>query len=280
MLDWILDGVVDTLKLLPYLWITFLILEFLEHKLTKKNESVLRKSQKFGPLLGGLLGALPQCGFSTMASSLFSSRVITTGTLIAVFLATSDEMLPIMISEKAPALEMLFIVAFKVFVGIVVGFIVDFLYHRKDKKQDIHHLCEKEHCECEEEGILLSSIKHTFKIAFFILAANLILNYIIFIVGEDTFREVLLQKNVLHYFIASFVGLIPNCASSVIMTELYLSRLITIGTLMSGLLTGSGVGILVLWKANENKGENATILFLIYFVGVFVGILVDLFLSI
>ncbi len=130
MLDCLLDGLMDTLKLLPYLFVTFLLLEFLEHKLDKKNEMILEKNQKYGPLIGGILGALPQCGFSTMASSLFSSRVITMGTLIAVFLSTSDEMLPIMISEKVNILEMLKIIGCKIIVGIIIGFIVDILYQK------------------------------------------------------------------------------------------------------------------------------------------------------
>ena len=274
MIDSLLDGLLDTLKLLPYLFVTFLILEFLEHKLDKKNEKILTKNKKYGPLLGGLLGALPQCGFSTMAASLFSSRVITIGTVIAVFLATSDEMLPIMISEQVDFLIILKIIGFKVLIGMFVGFLIDFFY-RKKEKQDIHHLCEKDHCECEEDGIFLSSVKHTIKIAFFILIANLFINGLIYFIGEKTLSQILLKRNVITHFIASLFGLIPNCASSVIMTELYLSNMISIGTLLSGLLTGSGLGILVLFKSNENLKENLSILSIIYGVGVLVGILVD-----
>ena len=125
MMDCIMDGLIDTLKLLPYLLVTFLVLEFIEHKLSKKNQKVLEKNKKLGPLLGGLLGALPQCGFSSMAANLFSARVITMGTLIAVFLSTSDEMLPIMLSEKTDIKLLLGIVGFKVIVGIIIGFIID-----------------------------------------------------------------------------------------------------------------------------------------------------------
>ena len=276
MLDCILDGLIDTLKLIPYLWVTFLLLEFLEHKLDKKNEKILRKNQKLGPLIGSLLGALPQCGFSTMAASLFSSHIITMGTLIAVFLSTSDEMLPIMLSEKTSFLEILRIIGVKVLIGIIIGFLVDFLYKRKDKKEEIHHMCEKEHCDCEEEGIFLSSLKHTLKIAFFIVIANIVINSIIYWIGEESLKNLLLNKNIITYFIASLIGLIPNCASSVIMTELYLSKLISIGTLFSGLLTGSGLGILLLFRNNENQKENIQVLSIIYIVGVIVGILVDI----
>ena len=278
MLDIIMDGLIDTLKLLPYLLITFLILELLEHKLSHKNEKILSKEKKLGPIFGGLLGAVPQCGFSTVASNLFSKRVITMGTLIAVFLSTSDEMLPIMLSEKADVFTLIKIVGFKVITGIIIGFIIDIIFKSKNKEytNEIHDMCEEEHCSCEKDGIILSSIKHTLKIGLFVLLANLIINFIIFKVGEDTLSKLLLQKNILTYFCASLIGLIPNCASSVIMTELYLSKLITVGNLLSGLLTGSGLGILLLFKTNKNLKENILILSIIYFVGVILGLLVDL----
>ena len=276
MLDCLLDGLIDTLKLLPYLLVTFLILELLEHKLKGNNEKLLKKNKKFGPVVGGILGALPQCGFSSMAANLFSGRVITMGTIIAVFLSTSDEMLPIMLGENVDIMLLLKIVGFKVLIGIIVGYIVDLLYKKKqDKHMHIHELCEEEHCSCEKDGIILSSIKHTLKIGLFVLIANLAINLIIYYVGEDNLKNVLLNKNIFTYFISSLIGLIPNCASSVIMTELYLSNLITLGNLLSGLLTGSGLGILLLFKTNKNFKENILIMSIIYFVGVFVGIIVD-----
>ena len=277
MLDCLLDGLLDTLKILPYLLITFILLEFLEHKLNKKNEKILAKTKKGGPILGGLLGALPQCGFSSMAASLFSSRVITMGTLIAVFLSTSDEMLPVMISEKVNILLVLKIIGFKVLVGIIVGFIIDLIYRKKKEEHEhIHDLCEDEHCDCEHDGIFLASIKHTLKIGLFILIANIIINIIIFKLGEDRLGSILLHHNVLTYFLASLVGLIPNCAGSVVITQLYLSKLISVGTLVSGLLTGSGIGILLLFRTNKHIKENVSILGIVYFVGVIVGLIVDI----
>lgn len=277
MLDTLLDGIIDTLKLLPYLLITFIILELIEHKFSDKNEKLLSKNKKFGPFLGGVLGAFPQCGFSAMASNLFSNRVITVGTLIAVFLSTSDEMLPIMISEKTDILLLLKIVGFKLIIGIIIGYIIDLIYKRKldDKHEDIHHMCEEEHCECSKHGIILSSLVHTLKIGLFVLIANLLINILIYKIGEDNLSNLLLRKNMFTYFISSLIGLIPNCASSVIMTELYLSKLISIGNLLSGLLTGSGLGILLLFKTNKDFKENISILSIIYFIGVIVGIIVD-----
>ena len=277
MEDCLLDGLLDTLKLLPYLLVTFLLLEFIEHKLSKKNQKVLSNNKKYGPFFGGLFGALPQCGFSSMAANLFSARVITIGTLIAVFLSTSDEMLPIMISERVDILVLFKIIGFKVLVGIVVGFIIDLIYRRElAKKEEISSICEHDHCDCDHDGIILSSIKHTLKIGLFILIANLLINIVIFKVGEDNVSNLLLHGNILTYFLSSLVGLIPNCAGSVIITELYLANMITIGTMLAGLLTGSGLGILLLFKTNKNLKENLTVLSIIYFVGVIIGMIVDL----
>ncbi len=275
MLDVLLDALLDTLKLLPYLLVTFILLELLEHKLNKKNEKLLGKYSKGGPLIGSILGALPQCGFSAMAANLFSSKIITKGTLIAVFLSTSDEMLPIMLGEKIAFIDILKIIGFKVFIGIIVGFIVDLIYQDKNKKNVIHDLCEHEHCDCEEDGIFLASLKHTLKIGFFVLFANILIGGIIYFVGEESLKSILYNKNIFNHFVAGLVGLIPNCASSVVLTELYISHLITLGTLLSGLLTGSGLGILLLFKTNKNIKENITILSIIYLVGVVVGIIID-----
>ena len=276
MLDSIIDAFIDTIKMIPYLFVAFLILEFLEHKLSHKNEDVLKKNKKYGPIIGGILGGLPQCGFSTMAASLFSSKVITMGTIVAVFLSTSDEMLPIMISESVSITTILTIIGFKILIGIMVGLVVDFIIKKKYEKEHIHDLCSKDHCDCDHDGLFKSSLKHTIKITFFILIANVFINLIIFLIGEDILKQFLEGGNIFTYFISSLIGLIPNCASSVIITELYLSNLISIGTLFSGLLTGSGLGLLLLFRNNDNKVENFTILGIIYFVGVFVGLLIDI----
>ncbi len=278
MIESLQDALLDTLKIIPYLFVTFIIMELIEHKLNKKNQKLLMDNQKYGPIVGGLLGSLPQCGFSTMASNLFSNKVITIGTVVAVFLATSDEMLPIMLSENISFLTIIKIIGFKVLIGIIVGLIVDLLYKRKVNNETIgiHEMCESSSCGCEEKGIIISSLIHTLKIGVFILFANVIINLAIFKIGEENLSSILLNKNIITYFIASIIGLIPNCASSVIITELYLNELITTGVLLSGLLTGSGLGILLLFKENKNLKENLVVLSIIYFVGVTVGIIVDL----
>ena len=278
MIDCIVDGLLDTLKLLPYLFITFVLLEYIEHKLSKKNQKVLEKNKKVGPFFGGILGALPQCGFSTMGANLYANKVITMGTLIAIFLSTSDEMLPIMLGENVNILFILKVIGFKVLVGIIIGFIVDLIYRKKNNNvnEEIGHMCNDEHCHCDHNNIFIAGLVHAIKIALFILVANLFINLIIYYVGEDKISNILMHNNILTYFGASLIGLIPNCASSVIMTELYLNNLISIGNLIAGLLTGSGLGILLLFKSNKNIKENISILSIIYIVGVVFGIIVDI----
>ena len=170
------------------------------------------------------------------------------------------------------------IILFKIIVGITIGLIVDIIYKKEQEKPSnhIHETCEHDHCNCKEDGIFLSSLKHTLKIFIFILIANIIINTIIFFIGEDNLSNILLHKNIFTYFIASLIGLIPNCASSVIITELYLSKMITIGHLLAGLLPGSGLGILLLFKTNKNLKENLIILSIVYIVGVLLGIVVDI----
>lgn len=275
----LLDGLIDVLKLIPFLFIAFLILEYIEHKMSKKNKDILSKNKKVGPLVGSLLGAFPQCGFSSLATNLFSSRVITLGTLIAVYLSTSDEMLPLMIAEKINLLTIIKIIGTKFIIGLIFGYIIDLIYrkHKKDEKIDshIHDMCHDHDCHCED-GIFKSSIIHTLKISLYIFIATILIGTAIYFIGEDNIKNILKHGNILTYFLASFIGLIPNCASSVIVTELYLNNMISVGTLLSGTLTGAGVGLLILFKENKNIKENLIIVSIIYFVGVLIGFLVDL----
>ena len=276
MIDLLLDAFLDTIHLIPFLLVTFLLLELIEHRFKNKSKKTLTKSKRFGPIVGALLGAFPQCGFSAVVSNLFSSRVVTMGTVIAVFLSTSDEMLPMMIAEKSNIKELSLILISKVIIGMIIGLIVDLIINKSEEKEHVHELCEHDHCDCEHHGVIVSSITHTLKITLFIFIANLLVGFIIETIGEEKLQEILLNKNIFKYFVASLVGLIPNCASSVILTQVYLDGLVTLGTLLSGLLTGSGIGILILFKQNKNLKENMSILGVIYTVGVVVGIIADL----
>ena len=269
----------DTAKLIPFLLLAFLLLEFIEHKMSNKSKKILIKNQKYGPVIGSILGAFPQCGFSVMATNLFNGRVITIGTLIAIYLSTSDEMLPLLISNGTSFKTILGIILSKVVIGMLFGFILDIIYCKKNKvsevKEEIHEICHEENCHCED-GIIKSSLKHTISIIFFILIANLLINSFVHYIGEEKISMFISSSNYFTYFLSSLIGLIPNCASSVIITELYLSEMITLGTMLSGVLTGSGIGILVLFRTNKDLKENLLILSLIYLIGVVSGIIVDL----
>lgn len=274
MKEIILDTLIDSLKLIPFLLVAFLLLEYIEHKMNKKTEKMIQKSGKFGPFIGGILGIFPQCGFSVMATNLYGARIITIGTLISIYLTTSDEMLPILISKNVEISVILKIILVKLLVGITVGFICDLIF--KKSKNDIESFCNEEHCDCNH-SIFKSSLKHTINILLFILVFSFILNTLIYYIGEDKLSSLFTQNIFLGPIISSLIGLIPNCASSVIITELYLDSIISAGSMLSGLLTGSGIALLILFKINDNLKENIKILSIIYLVGVVTGIIMNLF---
>lgn len=285
-LEVLLDTGIDALKLLPFLFITYLIMEYIEHKTGDKTKNIIKKSGKWGPVFGAILGIFPQCGFSAAAANLYAGRVITLGTLIAIFLSTSDEMLPILISEAAPIDVILKILATKLVIGIIAGIVIDFVgqaFRKKKERQkkeetveEIGHICEHEHCHCEKEGIFKSSIKHTLNIFVFIIIISLVMNIAIYFIGEENISNLILNMPVVGPLIAGLVGLIPNCASSVILTQLYLQNVISVGSMIGGLLVGSGIGILILFRVNENFKENVKIVTILYLIGVLSGIIIDL----
>lgn len=276
MTDIILDTLIDTLKLIPFLFITFLIIEVIEHKLNNKN--IISKSKKYGPLIGSLLGAIPQCGFSVMATNLYITRIITLGTLISIYLSTSDEMLPILISENINITTIIVIILIKVIFAIIYGVIIDLILSKKQRKQEKENysICDEEHCHCEK-GIFIPALKHTLNITIFIMIITFIINIIFSFVGEDILSKILLKNSIFSPFITSLIGLIPNCASSVMLTELYINNAINVSSLISGLLTGSGAALLILFKSNKNIKENIKILFILYILGVLSGIILELF---
>ena len=276
MKEVILDTIIDSLKLIPFLLVAFLIIELLEHKLNNKTKNIITKSKKVGPIIGSLLGVIPQCGFSVMATNLYITRIITLGTLISIYLSTSDEMLIIMISEKVEISLILKILLIKILFGIVYGLIIDKIINKKKKdKETNYELCDEEHCDCNH-SILLSAIKHTLHITLFIFIITLIINTIFTLLGDNYLSKILLNNSILSPFITSLIGLIPNCAASVILTELYLNSTISLGALIGGLLTSSGSSLLVLIKNNKNQKENLSIILLLYALGVLSGIIIEL----
>lgn len=279
---------IEAVKLVPFLFLTYLAMEYLEHKTGDKAKSMVKKAGKWGPFIGGLAGAVPQCGFSAAASNLYAGRVITLGTLIAIFLSTSDEMLPILISAQMPMRTIAGVLLVKILIGAAAGFVIDRVMHKKEEhhhhhhdhdqeQSHIHELCEHEHCNCEK-GIVRSAIKHTLQITFFIIIITFLLHLVMEFVGEDALAKLILNQPLLGPVLAGLVGLIPNCASSVVLTQLYVENAMSLGAMMAGLLVGSGVGLLVLFRVNHDRNENLKILGLLYLIGVVVGIVIELIL--
>lgn len=274
------ETVLDSIKLLPFLFITYLIMEYIEHKTSNKVKETIKKSGKYGPILGGIVGIFPQCGFSVSATNLYAARVITLGTLMSVYLTTSDEMLPILLTEAVSIATILEILGIKLVIGIVAGLIIDFVMRRlkkQEQEQNIEELCEHEHCHCEE-GIVKSAVKHSINILIFIFIITLIINIIIALVGEETIANIISHNIILGPIIAGIIGLIPNCASSVILTELFIEQVISMPILISGVAVNAGVGLLVLFKTNKNVKENTKIVSLLYIIGVISGIILEIIL--
>lgn len=277
MWDAILDALLDTAKLVPFLFLTYIIMECLEHKAGEGVRTLIKRAGRFGPVIGGVLGIVPQCGFSAAASNLYAGRMITLGTLMAIYLSTSDEMLPILISERAPMGDILKILLAKAVIGCLAGVAIDFLMRRRkpEEHNHIHDICEHENCHCEQ-GILRSALTHTAKISLFVFLIGTALNLLLQLVGDEALSGLILNHPVLGPVLAGLVGLIPNCAGSVVITQLYLQGALEFGGTMAGLLTGSGVGLLVLFRVNHDKKESLRILGLLYGIGVLAGILAGL----
>lgn len=280
MKEIIIETIIDSLKILPFLFITFLIMEFFEHKMNNKTKNSIKKAGKLGPLLGGILGAFPQCGFSASATNFYATRIISLGTLISIYLSTSDEMLPIFLSEQVEFSVIMKILGIKLVIAIIAGFIIDLVIRLsskgKDEEEKIIDLCEHDKCHCHEEGIFKSSLKHTLNILVYIFIVTLLINIIVEFVGQDNIANFIGNNTVLGPVVSSLVGLIPNCAASVIITNLYIQNVINAASLIAGLLTGAGVGLIILFRTNKNVKQNIGIMALIYGIGVFSGIVLQL----
>ena len=279
ILDALLDTLIDGLKLLPFLFLTYLLMEYVEHKMSTKSQGLLKSAGKTGPLWGAVLGIMPQCGFSAAASNLYAGRIITMGTLIAIYLSTSEEMLPILISEAVSYKLILLVLLIKVVIGMIAGFLIDYVIARRSKGKkieiNVHHFCEHGHCHCGK-GILKPAVNHTLKIFLFILLISAALNLAIAYLGTEALAGFILNKPVIGELLAGLIGLIPNCAASVVITQLYLEGALTLGTMTAGLLVGAGVGLLVLFRVNDNKKENFTIVGLLYGIGVVAGMIINM----
>mgnify|MGYP004566887175 FL=1 len=282
-LDSLLDGLKDGAWSLPVLFVAYLLMELLERS-QKLNEEILHGySHRAGPLLGGLLGVVPQCGISGAAATLFSTGSVTVGTMLAVFFATSDEMLPIMLSSVADGdirlSSILLIVLGKAALGVALGYLADLLLTKYIRSQkNIHGFCEREHCACDEEegSVFVSALKHTLKIAVMLIAVNVVLNFVLGMIGVERLSGSVLNRPVIGEILLALVGLIPNCSVTVVITESYLSGLIGLGGLFAGLLSNAGIGLLVLFRTNKNLKENLVITSTLYGLSAAAGIVITL----
>ena len=275
MKEIIIDTLVDSLKLLPFLFVAFFIIELIEHKLDKKNKNLIAKNTKFGPTIGALLGLVPQCGFSVMATNLYVTRIISLGTLIAIYLSTSDEMIPILLADGSSFKTIALILSIKFIVGMLSGYLIDLFLRKQKKPKEDYEICENENCHCEK-SLLVSSLIHTFKILVFLIIITFILNVLFEYVGNNVLTSIFMKNSIFGPFLTSLIGLIPNCGSSIIISKLYLEGMISLGATISGLLTGSGVALLVLFRTNKNLKENLLILMLVYLIGALSGIIIGL----
>lgn len=306
------DSVLDTLRLVPFLLVTYLAMEALEHASADRMQAVVERSGKAGPVVGALLGAVPQCGFSAMAATLYAGRVVTAGTLVAVILSTSDEMVPVFLAHGAPAGSLVAIVAAKVVVGAVAGLLVDAalraLHRAGDGRPRISELCERARCHCDEaddlgregghghEGdhghshghghehehghghahgrwaIVRSAAVHTVQVSAWILVISFAFGLVMELVGTESLAAVLVNHPVRATFVSALVGLVPNCAASVAISELYLEGVLSTGPMLAGLLSSGGMGLLVLWRTNPRPAQNAAVTALVYGVSVVVGL--------
>ncbi len=307
----------DTLYLIPFLYLTYVLMEWLEHKTGKKTQVAISKAGAAGPAVGSLLGVVPQCGFSAVSATLYAGRVITLGTLFAVFLSTSDEMLPIFLAGQVPLPTVLAIMATKVGIGIICGFLIDFIIRLLRKGHEplrIHELCEQDDCGCTQDcdtckqnpelvyehaddcsygcnhehhshdhshdhgwkSILKSALKHTVQVIVFIFIITIVLNTVLEVVGEDVLTDFMQANPHFSVVISALVGLIPNCAASVVIAELYVEGALGAGAMLSGLLVAAGVGLLVLVRTNRHWKQNVAIIVLLFAIGIISGVIVNL----
>ncbi|MBO5312907.1 MAG: arsenic efflux protein [Clostridia bacterium] len=268
-------GFLDTLKAIPFLFLAYFLMELIEHRASEKMERSLKKLGNGGPFLGSLLGCVPQCGFSSSASNLYTAGVVTEGTLIAIFLATSDEAIPILLANPQAYGSIWKLIASKIIIGIIIGFGVDIVLRLLKIQKVTVDMCRDCGCD-EEEGALKPALIHTAKTSLFILIVNIIIGYAIHFIGEESLNSLLLSGNYAQPFITALVGLIPNCAISSAMTTLYINGSLSFGATLAGLCSGAGVGLAVLLKANPVKCENLRIILTLYVSSSLIGVLLML----
>lgn len=267
----------DTFSMLPFLFAAFLVLESLEYHSKNFIGKALAKTSKAGPIVGALLGCIPQCGFSVIAANLYSGGIITLGTLLAVFLSTSDEAILILLAHPEQTSVILPLLLAKIGIAIIAGYACNAIFrNRISGEKHIETLCEHSHCGCHDhQGILRPALSHTVQLFVYIFVFTAVLNLVIESFGLETVAALLLEGSLLQPLLAALIGFIPNCAASVILTELYLSQTLSFASVVAGLCTNAGVGLIVLFRVNKNTRENLKIVGLLYLIAAIAGLLLS-----
>lgn len=277
MVDVLLDALLDTLKIVPFLYLSYLVLDFIEKKSSAYQLNFLFLKH-LGPLFGALLGVIPQCGFSVIAASLFAQNGISAGTLVACFISTSDEALPMFLANPSAYKQLGLFLLCKVVIAVIAGYLLDFVNHKKINEEDDFEIEVDGICACSQNSFL-NALNKTARTLFFILCINLGLGIILYFVGEETLTSMLSIHPILQPMIASIIGFIPNCAISILMVQLYMVNALSFGSMIAGLCSGAGVGLAVLFKNNKNKKENWMIVFYIGIIAVASGLIIDMLLK-
>lgn len=276
---------VDSFAVLPFLFLVYLVINYLEGSSNQARYNKLIGKKGIGPIIGSLVGCLPQCGFSVMGANLYSKRLISLGTLLAIFISTSDEAVPILLANPGMMKQVIAVLVIKVVLAIVIGVIIDFVISQKNEdhdisKEEMNHACTCHDGCCSTKGnIIKRTLVHTLKVFAFIVVVNMILGGIIEIVGEDSLGKILLANSIWQPALAALIGLVPNCAASIVLTEMFVAGSLSFGALIAGLSTGAGIGLVVLFRVNKNLKENLKVLGLLYVLGTVFGMLIQIFIG-
>lgn len=271
------DAVWDALKILPFLFVAFLLIEALEHHAGDKISRFFLRSGKAGPLTGALLGCIPQCGFSALSANLYAGGVISLGSLIAVFISTSDEAVILLAGEGGHYADIARLLVSKVVIALIAGYGVDLLF-RKQTRQEVKQktFCAHAHCGCEEHGGLWrAALRHTVQVFAFVLLFTVLLTFGVEALGEERISTLFLTDSVWQPLLTALFGFLPNCAASVLLTRLYLEGTVSFGAAVAGLCTSAGAGLLVLFRANRDARDNLRILGILYAVSVLSGFILQ-----
>lgn len=280
--DWVKDAICDSVHLIPFLFLIFLLIEIFENYFSHKIKNISGYSKKVGPLVGAVLAGLPQCGFSVIATPLYINKVITRGTLIAIYVSTSDEAIPILLSNPSQFPVILPLLGLKICLGILAGYLVDFIFKDDNKTieptvSDIedevgccsHHM----HAEHRKRELIFHPVKHTFNIFIMILVISLGLNWCFESFGNDLLNKVLLNNSIFQPILSAIIGLIPNCAVSVLLTMLYMSGILTFASVIAGLSSGAGLGLIVLLKRNPDFMDSLKIVGTLLGISIIAGLI-------